>query len=82
MKTLKLTGIAILSGLLATTSSAGTLTEADIIEVDEAELGSSASSGSSGAWLPILALVLVAALVASDDSDGPASNGGGGDTAR
>lgn len=49
----------------ASTSFAGTLTEPVITEVEEAAAGSSGS----GIWLPLLALVVVAAVIASNDND-------------
>jgi hypothetical protein len=53
----------------ASTSFAGTLTEPVITEVEEAAAGSSASSSSRGIWLPLIALAVVAAVIASNDSD-------------
>jgi len=53
----------------ASASFAGTLTEPEVLTVEEVDTaGSSAGSSGGGILLPLLALAVVAALVASDDS--------------
>jgi len=53
-----------LASSIGAASFAGTLTEPEIMEVDEVPAAAGSSSG--GIILPLLALVVVAALVASD----------------
>ena len=53
----------------ASASFAGTLTEPVITEVEEAAAGSSAASSGGGILLPLLGLLVVGALIASNDSD-------------
>jgi hypothetical protein len=45
------------------------LTEPVITEVEEAAAGSSAASSGGGILLPLLGILLVGALIASNDSD-------------
>jgi|GEM_PF-1739013 len=54
---------------------AGTLTEPEVMEVEDIPAASSAGSSGGGIILPLIALAIVAALVASDDSSAPASPG-------
>ena len=69
MKIAKLTSAALVASALATASFSGTIEPmVEDTMIEEADPASSAASSGGGILVPLIALGLVAALVAADDS--------------